>query len=149
MNELKLTPVDSNNETDISALVNLVRENYPDTAYPFTPEKAKAPGKLFFKVFLGEELVGMSGIDFKTPTLAETIKSIILKKHRGKGLGKILSQAIEDECRKRGVKKVMTSIYAHNHTMISIKLAQGYIIEGYHPDHEAPGFHEYSLGKKL
>jgi hypothetical protein len=33
--------------------------------------------------------------------------------------------------------------------MISIKLKQGYTIEGHHPDHEAPGFDEYSLGKKL
>jgi hypothetical protein len=44
---------------------------------------------------------------------------------------------------------VMTTVYYFNHLMVQIKLKQGYTIEGYHPDHEAPGFHEYSLGKNL
>jgi hypothetical protein len=33
--------------------------------------------------------------------------------------------------------------------MIYIKLKQGYLFEGFHPDHEKPGLHEYSLGKVL
>jgi hypothetical protein len=33
--------------------------------------------------------------------------------------------------------------------MIQIKLAQGYTIEGFHPAHDGPGLHEYSLGKVL
>jgi GNAT superfamily N-acetyltransferase len=73
----------------------------------------------------------------------------VLNEFRGQGLGALLSQAIEDECKNIGIKKVMTTIYYFNHAMVHIKLKQGYTIEGYHPDHEAPGFHEYSLGKVL
>jgi GNAT superfamily N-acetyltransferase len=93
--------------------------------------------------------IGFTGYELKTPTLAETIKTTIFNSFRGRKLGMLLSQAIEDECRRIGVKKILSTIYFFNHTMVSIKLKQGYTIEGYHPDHEAPGFHEYSLGKIL
>ena len=82
-------------------------------------------------------------------TLVETVKTTIFKEFRGKGLGASLSQAIEDECQRKGVKKIISTVYYFNHVMVQIKLKQGYTIEGYHPDHEAPGFHEYSLGKVL
>ena len=48
-----------------------------------------------------------------------------------------------------GVDLSRSTVYYFNHVMVQIKLKQGYTIEGYHPDHEAPGFHEYSLGKVL
>ncbi len=146
---LRLVPVDIGNAEEAAMVVELVQKNYPEKPYPFTVEKLRDPSRIFFKAYLGPELVGLTGIDFKTPTLAETIKTIVRVEHRGKNLGVRLSQAIEDECRKRGVKKIMSTIYADNHAMISIKLKQGYNIEGFHPDHEAPGFHEYSLGKKI
>ena len=66
---------------------------------------------------------------------------------RGKGYGAGLSQAIEDECRRRGYKKVVTTIYVTNLPMIFIKLKQGYYFEGFHRDHDRPGLHEYTLGK--
>jgi len=43
----------------------------------------------------------------------------------------------------------MTMIYIDNLPMIFIKLKQGYRFEGFHPDHEKPGLHEYSFGKVL
>jgi RimJ/RimL family protein N-acetyltransferase len=103
----------------------------------------------YFRATLDGEQIGLTGFDQKTPYLAETVKTTIFTPFQGRGLGKLLSQEIEDECRRQGIKKVMTTIYATNVAMIHIKLKQGYIIEGYHPDHEAPGFHEYSLGKIL
>ena len=145
----ELRPVDKNNRDEVASIVALVSKNYPGTAWPFTAESVMDPQKIFFKAYVNGEFIGMTGIAFKTPTLAETIKTIVLQEFRGKNYGKSLSLVVEEECRKRGVKKVMTTIYADNHSMIAIKLAQSYTIEGYHPDHEAPGFHEYSLGKIL
>lgn len=145
----ELNPVDKNDPGEVQEIVDLVARNYPGTAWPFTAESVKDPQKIFFRAFMHGEFIGITGIAFKTPTLAETIKTIVIEEFRGKNHGKAISLAVENECRKRGVKKVMTTIYADNHSMIAIKLAQGYTIEGYHPDHEAPGFHEYSLGKIL
>ncbi len=56
---------------------------------------------------------------------------------------------MEREVRRAGFKKIRSTIYANNLPMIGIKLAQGFQIEGFHPDHDAPGLHEYSLGKVL
>jgi RimJ/RimL family protein N-acetyltransferase len=148
-NEINLVPIDRTSSKDIALILDLIQKNYTKKPYPFSADQIQNPSRFYFKAFLGNELIGMTGIDFKTPTLAETVKTIILQEHRGKNFGVRLSQAIEDECRLRGIKKVISTIYADNHVMISIKLKQGYVIEGFHPDHEAPGFHEYSFGKKI
>ena len=147
--KIRLELFDRNNDADMNLLVEIVQANYPQTSYPFTQEKARNQHILFFKAFVGDEMIGVTGIEFRTPTLAETVKTVVLAKHRGKNYGKFLSQEVEDECKRRGIKKVMTTIYSTNHSMIAIKLKQGYTIEGFHPDHEAPGFHEYSLGKLI
>jgi GNAT superfamily N-acetyltransferase len=146
---VELTEVSKSDSVEIAAIVQLVNQCYPNRPWPFTAEKVLSGSTLYFKAYYQGQWFGMSGIEFKTPTLAETVKTIVKDEFRGQGLGEKLSHAIEAECRRRGIKKVMTTIYAHNHTMIAIKLKQGYTIEGYHPDHEAPGFHEYSLGKQL
>jgi GNAT superfamily N-acetyltransferase len=83
----------------------------------------------------------------KSPYLAETVKTVLDPAFRGRGLGEAISQAIEDEVKKAGFKKVFTTIYVTNLPMLFIKLKQGYIFEGFHPNHEKPGLHEYSLGK--
>jgi GNAT superfamily N-acetyltransferase len=92
---------------------------------------------------------GITGYMKKTPYLAESVKTIVAPEFRGKGLGTVLSQSIEDEVRRAGFKKIMSTILISNLPMIFIKLKQGYIVEGIHFDHEKPGLHEYSLGKIL
>jgi GNAT superfamily N-acetyltransferase len=145
--ELKL--IDLKNVAEATELHAIIQEYYPKSPWPPTLEKIMAGGVIYFWAFHEGERIGISGYTFKTPTLAETIKTTVFFEHRGKGLGNILSQAIEDECKRVGIKKIMTTVYYFNHVMVHIKMKQGYTIEGYHPDHEAPGFHEYSLGKVL
>jgi RimJ/RimL family protein N-acetyltransferase len=129
----------------------LITEYYPLRPYPVTSEGLSAPDKCYFWAYCYScsptEPIGITGFQKKTTTLVETVKTIVFEKYRGKGLGKKLSQAIEDYCLAQGTTKIMSTIYAQNTAMIAIKLEQGYTIEGYHPDHEAPGWHEYSLGK--
>jgi|GEM_PF-1520226 len=146
---INLIPFDKKKESDLEEMLILFKEYYPGS--PFLPdyEDLKYGKNIYFRAFFQGEFVGFSGISFKTPLLAETIKTTVLKTHRSRGLGKLISLEIERECARRGVKKVMSTIYSSNHTMIQIKLKQGYVIEGFHLDHEAPGFHEYSLGKIL
>ena len=147
--EIILIPYDLKNLDEVHRLVSLIRDYYPSSPWPVTPEKISAGGVVYFKAKLGEQEIGMTGYARKTPTLAETVKTTVFHEFRGQGLGNVLSQAIEDECRRIGITKVMSTVYYFNHHMLQIKLKQGYTIEGYHPDHEAPGFHEYSLGKVL
>jgi RimJ/RimL family protein N-acetyltransferase len=137
------------NRSEAEELYAIIQEYYQNSPWPPSVEKIMQGNVRYFRAFQDGKQIGITGYALKTPNLAETIKTTIFRDYQGSGLGKVLSQAIEDECKRIGVKKVMTTIYSFNHAMVSIKLKQGYTIEGYHPDHEAPGFHEYSLGKVL
>lgn len=147
--KLELTPYDLTQRKEAEELFAIIQEYFTKSPWPPTVEKLMKGGVHYFKAMLDGKQIGITGYVLKTPTLAETVKTTVLKEYQGKGLGKLLSEAVEEECRRVGIKKVMTTIYSFNHAMISIKLKQGYTIEGYHPDHEAPGYHEYSLGKIL
>lgn len=144
---IELIPYD--HQSEAQEIFDILKEYFKTSPFPPSVEKIRSGGTSFYRAMLDGKQIGITGYVEKTPALAETVKTTVFKEWQGKGLGKELSMAIEDECRKKGIKKVMTTIYHFNHTMISIKLKQGYTIEGYHPDHEAPGFHEYSLGKIL
>jgi RimJ/RimL family protein N-acetyltransferase len=146
---LELKNYNLSDRSEAEELYKVIQAYYQNSPWPPTLEKIMQGSVRYFRALHDGKQIGISGYTLKTPTLAETIKTTIFKEYQGTGLGKVLSQAIEDECRRIGVKKVMTTIYSFNHAMVSIKLKQGYTIEGYHPDHEAPGFHEYSLGKVL
>ena len=98
---------------------------------------------------LSGKVLGISSYEIRTHFLVETQKTIIDPQYRGQGWGSVLSLEMENVVRRAGFKKIRTAIYSDNLPMIHIKLAQGFQIEGYHPDHDAPGLHEYSLGKVL
>ncbi len=149
MAKMELKLYDLKSDSEAQELYEIIQEYYPNSPFPPTKEKIMAGGVTYFRALFNGEQIGITGYSIKTPALAETIKTTIFKEHRGKKLGNILSQAIEDECKRIGIKKVMSTVYYFNHVMVHIKLKQGYTIEGYHPDHEAPGYHEYSLGKVL
>ncbi len=149
MDEIVLKLYDLKNESEAQELADVCGEYYPRSPWLPTKEKIMSGGVVYFRAYYQGKQVGITGHSLKTPTLAETIKTTVFNEFRGKGLGGLISQAIEDECKRIGIKKVISTIYYFNHVMVQIKLKQGYTIEGYHPDHEAPGFHEYSLGKIL
>lgn len=146
---IKLLKFDLTKHEEAELVVKIVREYYSNTAFPPTVDKVMNGDIHYFKAFDGDKFVGISGFYLKTPALAETVKTIVFTEFRGQKYGEAISWAIEDECRKIGVKKVMSTIYATNIAMIAIKLKQGYKIEGFHPEHESPGFDEYSLGKLI
>ncbi len=149
MKEIELIPYDLESSVESLELLEIIEKYYSKSPYLPDQKKIQSGEVVYYRAFLSGSQVGITGYSKKTPTLAETIKTTIFDDFRGKGLGTSLSQAIEDECKKLGIKKILSTVYFFNHAMIHIKMKQGYTIEGYHPDHEAPGFHEYSLGKFL
>lgn len=149
MSNLNLKRLDHTQDLVAKDILSLLEENYSNVAFPPTVESIKKGNVVYFEVIQDSHRVGLTGFMYVTKSLVETVKTLVVKDKRGHGLGAKISQAIEDYCISLGVHKIRTTIYAHNRAMINIKLKQGYIIEGYHPDHEAPGFHEYSLGKVL
>ena len=149
MNNIELELYNLGNEAEAQELADLCHEYYPRSPWPPTKDKIMKGGVVYFRALYEGKQVGFSGYSLKTPTLAETVKTTVFSAFRGSGMGGLISQAIEDECKRIGIKKVISTVYYFNHVMVQIKLKQGYTIEGYHPDHEAPGFHEYSLGKVL
>ena len=149
MDNYQLKLLDLKQAIEVNWLMDFINQNYPVKAHPITFDDFYCSKKMYFQIYFNENIIGISGIDQKTPTLAETIRTIVNKEARGQGHGKNISHLIEQKCVQLGIKKVMSTIYSHNVEMISIKLKQGYTIEGYHPHHEAPGFHEYSMGKIL
>ena len=146
--DLELIPVDKNSST--ANLVRFVNQHY---ASPLPLEEgAISSGNLSFfwaQDRKTKQIVGVSGYQVKTPYLVETIKTVVDSQFRGHGLGARISELIENEVRARGFKKIMSTIYVTNLPMIFIKLKQGYLFEGFHPNHEKPGLHEYSFGKVL
>lgn len=147
--DVKLVPYNLNDRNEAEELFQIIQTYYKNSPWPPSVEKIMKGGVKYFRAMLDGKQFGITGYSLKTPTLAETVKTTVFDEFQGRGLGKFLSNEIEAQCKRDGIKKVMTTIYHFNHAMISIKLKQGYTIEGYHPDHEAPGFHEYSLGKIL
>lgn len=146
---MKIIPYNQSDRSEATELYEIIQKYYPKSPWPPSIETIMSGSVVYFRALKDGRQIGITGYTLKTPTLAETIKTTIFDEFRGQGLGRELSLLIEEECKRIGVKKVMTTIYYFNHPMIGIKLKQGYTIEGYHPDHEAPGFHEYSLGKVL
>jgi GNAT superfamily N-acetyltransferase len=143
---IKLVEIKQDVPAEISAVVDFVNKHLL-LGLPLDEETIRSGRITLFWAMMGNEKVGVSGYITKTPFLAETAKTVMHPDHRGKGLGARLSQAIEDEVRTRGFKKIITTIYVTNLPMIFIKLKQGYFFEGFHRDHDRPGLHEYSLGK--
>ena len=144
-----LEPYNLKDRQEVVELFDIIHTYYVRSPWPPSIDKIMEGGVKYFRAIYEGKQIGITGYSLKTPTLAETIKTTIFEEHRGKGLGKFLSLEIEEECKRIGVKKVISTIYSFNHMMVAIKLKQGYIIEGFHRDHEAPGYHEYSLGKIL
>lgn len=145
---IRLVPVDLASETDPRDFAQFVGANYQG-AVPLTEAAVRSGRTRFFWAWDGSDRVGATGYIARTEALAESVKTVIDPKFRGRGLGAALSLAIEEQLRRDGFKKAMTTIYIDNFAMILIKLKQGYRFEGFHPDHERPGWHEYSFGKIL
>ena len=118
-------------------------------AYPLNPKDLADSRSRFFWVRQDNRVVGSTGYTLRTPTLCEVRKTMILPSYRRRGLCIKACDQLEELCVREGVRKSRVTVFADNREMLCLRLAIGYVIEGFHPDHEAPGYHEYSLGKLL
>jgi RimJ/RimL family protein N-acetyltransferase len=153
---LKLELLDPHRKRDLAWLHRFIHlyHSSPKWVLPTLEELQQSHRRFYRAIALAPldhrgETIGITSFEIKTKYLVETQKTIVAPEFRGQGWGPYISHEIERIIRKQGYLKIRSTIYAENTAMISIKLAQGYTIEGYHPDHDGPGLHEYSLGKIL
>ena len=154
--KLRLELVDTMIPANVEWLYQFIHKNHsaPKFILP-TRKDLRSLTHKFYKAWIvlprasRAKLLGLTSYEIRTPYLAETQRTILAPEFRGQGWGVQLSQAIEDKVKKAGFCKIRSCIYHDNFSMLQIKLAQGYIIEGFHPHHDGPGLHEYSLGKIL
>lgn len=147
--KIKLVELNYSSLAECRRFVDFVNGQY-QSPFPLSIKDTQSSKYYFYWAVDAQGIkVGASGLVPKTRYLAESVKSVVGQRFRGQGLGEQLSLLIEKQAKKLGYKKLMTTIYVTNLPMIFIKLKQGYLFEGFHPDHERPGLHEYSLGKKL
>ncbi len=132
-----------------SKYINKVYFEYhstPDRALP-----AKLPDANYLKIWSDAEqqYVGITAWRKIAPDLYMTGPTILEPEYRGKGLGKHVSQAIEDYVASMGARKVVCEVLTFNLPMVIIKLKQGYLVEGVMMHHDAHNVHQYYLGKVL
>ncbi|HEY1099684.1 MAG TPA: GNAT family N-acetyltransferase [Myxococcota bacterium] len=144
--KVELVAVDAGDAGAVDDLVAFVNAHY-HSELPLTADGLTGGHYRFFWALRDGERVGCTAYVPKTPYLAESVKTVVDPARRRERLGAAISQAIEDQVRADGFKKIMSTILIDNIPMIVIKLRQGYVVEGIHMDHEKPGLHEYSLGK--
>jgi len=142
-----LKAVRSDDDVDVDALTTFVNQHYRSELPLDAAEVKNGHYRFFWAVDDDGTKLGCTAYVAKTRWLAESVKTVVDPAHRKRGLGAAISVAIENEVRRAGFAKVMSTILVNNVPMIVIKLRQGYLIEGIHRDHEKPGLHEYSLGK--
>jgi [ribosomal protein S18]-alanine N-acetyltransferase len=65
----------------------------------------------------------------------------------GKGVGRKLARRADDYWRKKGMRKISTSVSAHNKRALLYYIKLGFVPEGYRRDHFQDGIDEIILGK--
>ncbi len=93
-------------EPAISSLIEALDE-YRKSLYPLqftlliSPEKLKSPHIVFLAAYEDDQLLGCGGIDFTEPDYAEIRKMYVKPAARGKGIGDLLLNALEQQARQR------------------------------------------------
>lgn len=146
MLNLSFTMVEENAKARLE-LNDFLRRNYSGAS--LSPRDFEISKFFWASEGLTGTRLGCTGYIRKTTGLAECVKTVVVAEARGKGVGKYLSESLEDFVRQVGYKKLSTAILTTNLPMLFIKLRQGFLIEGLCRDHDAPGVHEYHLGKVL
>lgn len=93
--------------------------------------------------------VGIVSFQKITDWLVDLQRTMVDTSCRGRGYGREISTAIESVIKKLGYGKIMMTCYSTNKAIISLKMSEGYLIEGCMKDHYAKGKHDYVFGKLL
>lgn len=96
-----------------------------------------------------DELIGINCLRQVTKHLVIMEKTIVSKKHRGKGYGRDLIKLAEAKTKGLGAGKLAFHVFTFNKPMIKLVKSMDYKREGTLKNHEAPGIHEHVFGKLL
>ena len=154
MSDLQLIALDTTNPAIASWLYDFMHANTveDDTIIlPDSPEDIHKPNLHFYEARgeLGSVRVGIVSFKVITKHLVDLQRTMVDVEQRRKGYGLMIGSAIEDELRRLGYGKIMMSCYSTNQGIITLKLKEGYVIEGLLRNHYELGKHDYIFGKEL
>jgi len=114
------------------------------------PALNAVPGAFSLLAFENEEAVGLANCftgfsTFKARPLVNIHDLAVLPGRRGKGVGRALMQAVEDEARARGACKVTLEVLSGNETARALYAACGYAGYALDPDKGTAQFWEKTL----
>lgn len=147
---MKLVPINIKDEKTLDWLYEFIKQHHytPEELLPHRDSYLN-PDTHFFKAVVNKRVVGISCYKKLSPTYVEISKTIIDPKFRDRGFGSLLSEKMVELVKERGFKKVLSIVYTTNLKMLFIRLKQGFMVEGLMRNADAPGVHEYFLGKEL
>jgi ribosomal protein S18 acetylase RimI-like enzyme len=109
----------------------------PEPGQPFFDERHPASDLLVAE--LDGEVVGYVRVARPTPLAVNAhvlqIQGLVLaERARGRGLGKALMRAAEDEARRRGARRLTLRVLGHNAPARALYASLGYAVEGVLPE---------------
>ena len=132
-------------QQDLSQLTEIIRSVSEERIYILTEiehieqrrtglsEQLRLGIELFIGAEVNGRVVGFCGIRWKTNPKNKHTASLfpsVLKEYRSRGIGEYLMAAVEDETRKRGVKKLFFSVFSSNEAALRFYERCGYKREG-------------------
>lgn len=148
---IKLEPFHPRSKPDFEWIKEFLHSYHDTTPAELQPEldDLRNPKISWFRAFHNRKFIGLTAYKKLSPTYAEIVKTVLIPSERGKGLGSAVAEAIVEQVKNDGYHKVLSIVYTHNLPMLIIRLKQGFLVEGLSRNADAPGLHEYILGKEL
>ena len=111
---------------DIDAIAEIERQSFSEPWSEQTLLSYLEQGCDIFVVTLDGTVCGFSVLDRSLITEAELYNIAVAPEHRGKGLSRLLMDAMIDVARKNSITRIMLEVRASNQTAIALYTAYGF-----------------------
>ena len=81
--KVELIPYDFNHPEEAQELFKIIQKYYQKSPWPPSVEKITNGGVKYYRAIFENQQFGISGIAFKTPSLAETVKTTVFIEFQG------------------------------------------------------------------
>ncbi|NHA68399.1 ribosomal protein S18-alanine N-acetyltransferase [Phycicoccus sp. CMS6Z-2] len=114
--------------SDVGPLAALEARLFPGDAWSeasWWSELAGRPRREYLVLTVGDEVAGYAGLD-DGGDVADVMTVAVAPEHRGRGLGGVLLDALEDEAGARGAEHLMLEVRADNTAALALYTRRGF-----------------------